>query len=971
MADVLELDVDDTKVKAADASLNALTATSARAGAAATELANRQKQMAMAVLDGTTVYKQLEADLKLVTADYRAGLASAEDYRQALAHVRSEALAFRAAIAPAGANLTTFTNLMKATADNTKQVGFAAANSVQGLGRMTQSLGGLASSLVGVSGPIGNIAGNLLQFGAGNVVVIGFLAGFAAMTYAMKFFGRAAEEEIQHIRDLHAEADKLRETAEKSALVLNLSAATTLKNAQKALRELQERGAQPIETPEGPVFTPGVLESFKKELFEAQEAVKNAQADVDTFGDHLQALRAKSPVREGELLIARQKELNESFGQGALIIGLINARYDLMKANMAATAQLASGLSDKKVDALKRQATAVYNLRVEELQLEGAEVRRAKAAEDLVGVLKRQADERKAATEQRITVQDMEAEAAAELRLAAAKTTSRAEEEKVRVALAGEAAVRAELNKLLKEGGFLADAELARIRAAAEARERGKIAVENANKAVTASLNSEKQLLRQIQNDFSQFFADLFTNGISSFEKLFTTIRNMFLKLIADLVAQRIMQQIVGTAGGASAGGAGVGLANAGAAAAAGGALGGPIGIGIGLAVVAAGAIVNHFKAAAELARQIKEDFNTLSRGLKAFQAAAKGGDDPFAGIADEANRLRDEARKLRDEQIKAAGNGREELSARIGFNNTMDQILAAELEYIERIKEEQAVKKQEAREDLNVRLLRAQGNDVAADAEAFRLQQQREWNQAVKDSGLSLDDFTNSVDGLLLSAVQAAEAQRRLIELEREKRQAELETHKAALEMAKTTADTLRAFALQLRIGNAAPGQSIELARQQFDMLAARARAGDQDAARQLPGVGQQLLDLSRQYNASGAGYQSDLRYVLGIIDQLGDQYEVQKNLEQEQVDILQKILDALTTTNTAGRGTSRPGFTQPGGYQFLDPNGVAVPPAATVTLLQAGMQALVARVDDLIDTVSATGNRTASALERVRLNP
>jgi hypothetical protein len=129
--------------------------------------------------------------------------------------------------------------------------------------------------------------------------------------------------------------------------------------------------------------------------------------------------------------------------------------------------------------------------------------------------------------------------------------------------------------------------------------------------------------------------------------------------------------------------------------------------------------------------------------------------------------------------------------------------------------------------------------------------------------------------------------------------------------------------------IGNASPWGSIGLAKQNFDTLAARARAGDQDAIRQLTAAGDQYLNYSRQYNASGTGYQKDLAYVLNTIDLLGDKYETQQNLEQMQLDALNAILNELKGLNVNIRDHfpwSQGGFGANGG----GPGGINIIPPA-----------------------------------------
>ena len=55
-----------------------------------------------------------------------------------------------------------------------------------------------------------------------------------------------------------------------------------------------------------------------------------------------------------------------------------------------------------------------------------------------------------------------------------------------------------------------------------------------------------KKMLNEMQRDLATFFTDVFTKGIKSFGDLFTSIKDMFLKLVADLMAQKLVTRIAG-----------------------------------------------------------------------------------------------------------------------------------------------------------------------------------------------------------------------------------------------------------------------------------------------------------------------------------------------------------------------------------------------------------------------------------------
>ena len=83
-------------------------------------------------------------------------------------------------------------------------------------------------------------------------------------------------------------------------------------------------------------------------------------------------------------------------------------------------------------------------------------------------------------------------------------------------------------------------------------------------------------------------------------------------------------------------------------------------------------------------------------------------------------------------------------------------------------------------------------------------------------------------------------------------------------------------------------PQQKLEEARNQFNIVRAKADKGDQDALAQLPSVAQEFLKASQLYNASGAAFVSDFNLVQNVL----------KNAEKSalsQVDVATKQLNAL----------------------------------------------------------------------------
>lgn len=728
----------------------------------------------------------------------------------------------------------------------------AAAKTVPGLGKVERAMSALTFAAAGVPGPIGSLAGAILQLGITGPQVIGMLAAGAVLGLMLNKMGQDAKETAERLRGVREELNKLLQTAAGQAQLQKgvLSEAQSAREVELAYRQILLATAQRAGNAQ--------VVAFQEERIAA--LLTEQKKDAVLFG------QAQKVIDE-----AHKQAVDDAVAKQKIFTDLLN---DAMKAS----SQISKDLAESAGHMIK-------------------------AAEE--------ADKWKLSFTDGV--------------------------------------------KRLRELGFLTKPgqSEAIIAAGAGSRSFG-LQPREVKDSFHEITEIEKEAIREMQQDFGQFFDDLLTDGLSSFDNLFNAIRSGFTKLVADMVSQQLMKRLTtqDAAGNVTGLAAGVGTA-------------GPILAG---AAIAAGMIANHFKQAEEAARQIREDFDSLTRGLRAFHDAAQGKNDPFSGIADQANRLRDEARKLRDEQIEAVGGRNEQgQKKRIEefdrqFNQTFERILADELTYIETIKKEQEAKKKVTLEDYAVRLLRAQGRGDAADDLAFRYAQERE-----------LAGVTDDVTRAKLQEVQAYEAAYRQTQKAIEAKEREADVVRQALEETTRTVNTLRDFARQLRGQNASPWDSIGLAKTHFDELVARARAGDQSAAAQLPGAGQQFLDYSREYNASGVGYQNDLKYVLDIIDSLGDTYDVQRNLEQMQLDALNAILDELKRANATwviDPGYHRPN--QPGGglgggnvtpTTSSDPANLA----AIVPVLVTGFETLEARIEEQNVKIDANTSAIRRAMEGV----
>jgi hypothetical protein len=96
-------------------------------------------------------------------------------------------------------------------------------------------------------------------------------------------------------------------------------------------------------------------------------------------------------------------------------------------------------------------------------------------------------------------------------------------------------------------------------------------------------------------------------------------------------------------------------------------------------------------------------------------------------------------------------------------------------------------------------------------------------------------------------------------------------------------------------------PEEAYARAKKAFSDTSALANSGDQTALGDLQSVSQQMLDASKAYNASGAGYQSDLQAVLNELDSAGRAASIEKTIAEQQLAELTQQVSALITIDTS----------------------------------------------------------------------
>ncbi len=251
--------------------------------------------------------------------------------------------------------------------------------------------------------------------------------------------------------------------------------------------------------------------------------------------------------------------------------------------------------------------------------------------------------------------------------------------------------------------------------------------------------------------------------------------------------------------------------------------------------------------------------------GWEVALRALAGLDRELVASASQFEVLRERARELYGTTV--------ELSRRLAELDALEQAEA------DRLRREFADRRREAAEDLELRALIAQGRNEEADAFALALEQQREYEQAVRDGA----DATYLAR---LREVHGMEAVQRAADVLR-----------GQIASLTGTIDALRGFGASLRLdASVSPTARYAEARRQYEAVLQQAMTGDQAAAGRLPEVARTFLDASRMMFASGVAYQRDFAAVQEAIDTVATMFEAQRTEAQQQLDALLGIETGLT---------------------------------------------------------------------------
>lgn len=131
-------------------------------------------------------FRAMDDAINRVSADYEAGLLSQQEWTQALAAQRTEAIALRQATGDlSGKELRAFTSVLDKTAKTSSEATFK-------IDLMRGGMRQLAQQATGAQGPIGLIISSLLQMAGGSGLVVGAAAVVGVLAMAYKALAREA-----------------------------------------------------------------------------------------------------------------------------------------------------------------------------------------------------------------------------------------------------------------------------------------------------------------------------------------------------------------------------------------------------------------------------------------------------------------------------------------------------------------------------------------------------------------------------------------------------------------------------------------------------------------------------------------------------------------------------------------------------------------------------------------------------------
>lgn len=249
-------------------------------------------------------------------------------------------------------------------------------------------------------------------------------------------------------------------------------------------------------------------------------------------------------------------------------------------------------------------------------------------------------------------------------------------------------------------------------------------------------------------------------------------------------------------------------------------------------------------------------------------------------------------------------------------YTSEFSALADAHQKYLDAIKATTAAQAQavvRASQDLDVRLLTAQGHTQDASDAAFRNQQQREIQDArtagQSDAFISQLTATQVQEAMERAAQQEVAAQTTTAQAALAIAQQQLTAQQQTVQTLQGVHDSLTSWTASLALNTAlttlTPVQQARAAAQQFDALVAKARGGDTAAAGQVAGAATADLTSFKSAYASSPAYAAESSRVQQAVTALTTQYGSQMDTATLQLSLAQKSVDTLTAQLTLLQST------------------------------------------------------------------
>lgn len=779
---------------------------------------------------------------------------------------------------------------IKATAISQEAAAVASGTHGLQLGRLRMELGTLTGRLTGTSTALDRMAGALGGMALGDPLVIGVLAGIAAIAYAWHTFTAESREDSKRaeesIKSLSSEIRKAQEAMGDLALAA----------AQKNVSDVALGKGGGIWS----MIMGGFTASGQGRAGAAVTGVDPQNAEYRKRLNEANAILLQAQLNKTAIDTAIRNEAEKSYADNLAL---------LVSHNQATAAERARAL-----DLYKRNAAEIAALAKSQTD----NVRRAMLIE--------QNDVLKGALFP--TDRQGEQEFKRELQQRMDEYNHFVKDQQAAYKRASEEAVRDFERQQDEETSIALQQQNEQTRNAKEA-------YKQQSEAAVHEFEAQQRYQEEIQKIWLRGIEQITTRGITSFKSFFDEVLHLFQQLMARMekegeTGNAFKALGLGTIGiGSGIAGYGIGASTQGNRGSAGlfGALGGAasgaaagsvipgIGTAIGATVGSIAGLVGGIIGAGHAADLSAHEMENLQKSLTTSIADVKAqlAGDTLGSAILQVHAQFDALRKAAED---AYATGKNEAQR----NVVLAELNKLEAQRTEQLRAEFALQQQQAQEDYKVRLLVAQGHQEEADALAFAEQQQREYAAAVKAGA----DATTLA---ALAAAQSAEASKRTEDLiaaaKKAADDAALAAAQALEQAAKAAADAAAQAEQKARDQQRAyEDLNVELLRAQGRGTAAddmqfqleQQRRLDEAKASQTDAYVQKLLELQQ--------LQRDQRAAQGLIDSTSGRAlstgatsaltAVSATVTQRTalmiVDILRAIeVNTRTTSNSAGGLTVR----------------------------------------------------------------